>query len=133
MNRGNKHHVQFPRALHEAHPDTKDIRRNQWLIPEIDIDVHTALHGLIAIVPVLDRYTAARVRRDFVPIKGSYIGSIHELMSTIDEASRHPKAGPIEFSNAQVAIHALELQIPFIREGLITHEQQKSLHVASSF
>lgn len=113
-----KHHLQFPRKLHDAHPDTRELRRNCWLIPPINEIGHIALHSEVILVPPLDRFTAGRVLKDFVPQKGDYIGSMYNLISSIDEALKHPKARAIEIENAQVAIHAIELQVPFIKEYL---------------
>ena len=115
----NRHHILFPRKLHDANQDTKVIRRNPWLIPKIAVVGHMALHDEVTTVPPLDRFSAQRVNRAFVPIRGNHILSIEALMFAIDEAIQHPKVRAIEIENAQVAIHALELQIPFIKEFLI--------------
>jgi len=40
-------------------------------------------------------------------------------MFAIEDAIQHPKVRAIEIENAQVAIHALELQLPFIREFIV--------------
>jgi hypothetical protein len=119
MERGNRHHILFPRRLHDAHPDTKELRRNHLLIPNMAVLGHAALHNEIAIVPPLDRFTAGRVLRDFYPVRDNHIKTIEEFMRSIEEATRHPKAREVEILNAQVAIHAIEMQIPYIREYLI--------------
>lgn len=119
---GHRHHTQFPRKVHDAHPATREIRRNHWLIPRIEEIGHAALHSEIIVVPVLDRFTAGRVLSDFQPIEGNHIASMEELMRSIERAIKHPKSGELEQMNAQVAIHALELQIPYIRESLIPEE-----------
>jgi hypothetical protein len=111
-----RHHVKFPRAVHEANLDTREIRRNRWLIPTLVRVGHTALHNEVTIVPPLDLYTARIVNRDFEPAVGSHIGSMYSLMSAIEGAIKHPRATAIQIENAQLAIHALELQIPFIKE-----------------
>lgn len=114
-----RHHVCFPRLVHEANKDTKEIRRNRWLIPPLVRIGHTALHDEVTIVPPLDRFAAQRVNRDFVPVRGDYIRSVEALMFAIEDAIQHPKVRAIEIENAQVAIHALELQLPFIREFIV--------------
>lgn len=118
--KGNRHHILFPRKLHESHPDTRSLRREQLLIPNLQIIGHTALHGAVGIVPPLDRFTAGRVRRDFYPVRDNHVASMEELMRAIDIASKHPKTQEVERMNAQVAIFAIEQQIPFVREFLIT-------------
>lgn len=118
--KGNRHHILFPRKLHDAHPDTKSLRREQLLIPNLAIIGHTALHREVAIVPPLDRFTAGRVLRDFYPVRDNHVKTMEELMRSIEEAMKHPKSQELERMNAQVAIHGIEMQIPFIREYLIT-------------
>lgn len=117
--RGNRHHILFPRKLHDAHPDTKALRREQLLIPNIAIIGHTALHREVAIVPPLDRFTAGRVLRDFYPVRDNHVKSMEELMRSIESAMKHPKSQELERMNAAVAVHAIEAQIPFVREYLI--------------
>lgn len=111
-----RHHVLFPRSIYEANSDTKSIRRNRWLVPYLERVGHDALHDEITIVPVFDRFTVQRINRDFEPVSGDYVRSIESLMFSIDEAMHHPKIRSIEIMNAEIIIHALELQIPFIKE-----------------
>lgn len=112
----NRHHVMFPRRVHEANEDNRDIRRERWLIPPMIILGHVALHDEVTLVPPLDMYTAQRVNRDFEPVPGDYVRSVENLMFAIEDALKHPKTRAIQIESAQVSIHALELQIPFIRE-----------------
>ncbi len=114
-----KHHICFPRLVYEANADTKEIRRNRWLMPTLVRVGHTALHDEVIFVPPLDMYTAQRVRRDFDPVRGNYIRSIENLMFAIEDALQHPRTRAIQIESAQVTIHALELQIPFIKEFLV--------------
>lgn len=119
MIEANRHHILFPRRLHEAHPDTRALRREHLLIPKLEVIGHTALHDTVALVPPLDRFTANRVLKDFEPVRGDYIASAEELMRSIEREIKHPRVGEIEIMNATVAIHAIEMQLPFIREHLI--------------
>ncbi len=116
---GNRHHILFPRKLHEAHPDTRSLRRQPLLIPNLAILGHVALHNEIGMVPPLDRFTAGRVLNDFYPVRDRHLETIDELMLSIGRAARHYQTGNIERINAEVAIQAIELQIPFIKEYLI--------------
>lgn len=116
---GNRHHILFPRRLHEAHPDTKELRRQPLLIPTLRVIGHTALHDEVALVPPLDRFMANRVLNDFEPVRGDYIASMEELMRSIERAIKHPRSQEIERMNAEVAIYAIESQIPFVREHII--------------
>jgi len=116
MEQGQRHHALFPRKLHDANSDTKWLRQKHNLIPRLVTIGHAALHSEVVIVPPLDRFTAGRVARDFMPVHNDTIGSIEMLMRSIEHAIRHPKVQELERMNAAVTLHALELQIPFIRE-----------------
>lgn len=90
------------------------------MIPNIAIIGHTALHSEVTIVPPLDRFTAGRVLRDFYPVRDQHVKTMEELMRSIEGAIKHPKTNDLERMNAQVAVHAIEMQIPFVKEYLIT-------------
>lgn len=115
----NRHHILFPRRLHDAHPDTKELRRTHLLIPKLEVIGHTALHDTVALVPPLDRFTAHRVLQGFEPVRDDYVASMEELMRTIEREVKHPRISEIEVMNAAVAVHAIEMQIPFVREYIV--------------
>jgi len=118
-NEGNRHHVLFPRKLHEAHPDTKSLRRKQLLIPNLIVVGHIALHNAVAFVPPLDRHMASRVNRDFIPVRDNHIASMQALTESIERCAEHPRAGEIEIANAEIAVRAIQMQIPFVKEYLV--------------
>lgn len=117
--RGNKHHVLFYKAQHRAMEDTKVLCENKWLKPRIDTDVHTILHNEVVMVPVPDMHMAQRVRRDFEPVPGDYLASIDAYCFAIQEAQRCAKAGELERRIGDLVIMAVQMQKPFINEGLI--------------
>ena len=87
-------------------------------MPPLDDPPHIALHKEISTVPLLDQHTAMRVHRNFEPAEGDYIASLWRLAREIDQAIKHPRAGEIEKGLGNLAIYALECQVPFIKDGL---------------
>ena len=82
-------------------------------------EYHKEIHRQIATVPVLDHFTAERVLRDFVPIKGDYCRSMGELALSIDNAIHHYKAREIEQGIGELVIYALEIQMPLVKAGQV--------------
>jgi hypothetical protein len=102
----------------EAIPPLKCLRENHWnKVPMFDAP-HIALHKAIATVPLLDQYTAQAVHREFVPVEGDYIATLYSLVRTIDQSLKHPKVTELQRDVGQLTMQALEMQVPFIREGL---------------
>jgi hypothetical protein len=84
----------------------------------IDIDSHDDLHKAVPGVPVLDIYTAQRVRRLYEPHFNPLVG-MENYMRAVEQAMQSPKSHTIERQVASLAIHAIDLQRPFIKGGLI--------------
>lgn len=112
------HHTQYTRKTMEAVPPLKCLRNNHWNKPPLEDAPHIALHKEIATVPLLDQYTAQAVHREFYPVEGDYIGTLYSLVRTIDQALKHPKVSDLQREVGHLTMMALELQVPFIREGL---------------
>jgi hypothetical protein len=102
----------------ESVPALKCLRNNHWNKPPIEDEPHIQLHRDIATVPLLDQYTAQRVHSLFVPVEGDYIGTLYSLVRTIDVALRHHRTTELERGVGQLTMQALEMQVPYIREGL---------------
>lgn len=112
------HHILFHRRQHEATEDNKAIRRKSGLIVPLPVDVHKDLHDNCPGVPPLDIFMARRVRaiiRD-MPTR-TPMEAIDSYSFAVHEAGLHPKAHPIEAQLGEVAIEAVRLQIPYIREA----------------
>lgn len=118
-NHHRRHHILFTQNTWESQDTTRALRRLPQLIVPLHDDEHNALHQAISTIPLLDHNTARRVQKDYLPIRDDYIGSMFSLMSCISDAIRHPRVGEIERGLAQLAVHAVELQLPFIREGML--------------
>jgi hypothetical protein len=118
----NDHHILHHAKQHEATPDNHWLRTKALgMIACMDIDAHDALHKACPGVPPLDIWTAQRVRRLYVPNPNPLI-AIENYMRAVETASDHPKSHFIERQLSDLAIHAVDLQRPFIREGLIYGE-----------
>lgn len=114
MDNKRRHHTLFTRATWDSQESTRLLRRLPQLIIPMHDEEHKALHDSIVTVPLLDHRTARNVYNEFQPVQGNIIGSLNILMRVIHEESR----GRVERELGAVVIHALELQIPFIREGI---------------
>lgn len=114
-----RHHVLYDRAAWESHPERLRLRGQQSLIIPMDEGIESQLHIAVPTVPLLDIYTAQHTRNIYVPGK-TYTGSVNSLMSAIDKALRHPRTSELQRDLGGLTIMALEMQLPFIREGLIT-------------
>lgn len=91
------------------------------MIAHIDYDTHDELHRVCPGVPPLDIYMAQRVKGLYVPHADPLVG-IDRISTAIETASRHHRAHSVEVALAGLAVEAIRLQIPFIREGLINGE-----------
>jgi hypothetical protein len=88
------------------------------LIAVLDTDTHRALHRACPGVPPPDIFTAQRIRRDYVGHHDPNV-AVERYMRAVESAIQSPKNHPIERALAELTIMAVDLQRPFIREGLI--------------
>lgn len=115
----NDHHILHHKKQHEATPDNDFLRRRApGMMARMAIDAHDELHQNCPGVPPLDVWTAMRVRRLYVPTDNPLQG-IENYMRAVEQAMKHPRSHHIERALSQLAIHAVDLQRPYIREGLI--------------
>lgn len=112
-------HLLFYRTYWEACGDGRTLRRNRWLIPPLDREIHEAKHGEVAFVPMLGRFVLQRVVRDFKPEQGDYVGSLDGLINTIETAQRDNRLPHDERQYAAFTIDALARTRPFVVEGLV--------------
>jgi hypothetical protein len=112
------HHVLFNRNTWRGSNTSKEIRENTWLKVPLDTLSHTALHRAVSVVPLPDRHTIQRVASDFIPVRGDYLASMEALIESIDKSSLHHRTQPLERDLACLAMRAIELQMPFVAEGL---------------
>lgn len=111
----NKHHILFQRQEWTLRPEAEELRNTSTLIPELDYDAHNALHRECSFVPTLGFYTLRHVIREFEEGRNT-MQSMDRLMRSIEDAARHPRATEIEQAIAELAVHAIDIQRPYIDE-----------------
>lgn len=116
-----RHHLLFERSSWESSIPARRLRQLPSLIIPMDEDIEQALHKTVINVPLLDRYTAQHTYRELQPAR-TYVGSCYRLMEAIERGSQHSKTHTLERELAQLTIHAIELQMPFIRSGSVVTE-----------
>ena len=117
--RADRHHILFDRVSYSSRPELHALRETPQLIPRIDRRVHEHIHDTLHVVPLLPHAIARNVLRNFEP-RTDHLSSIDALIRTIDCASRCPHADYMERTISGLVIEALEIQRPFIKEGLCT-------------
>lgn len=119
MDRPQWHHIIHHRRLHEATPEHKKFRHKQMgMVALMGADEHRELHAAVPGVPVLDIFAQQRVARLYRPTH-DIMDNIELYMLAVEQAMASPKSHTIERQLANLVIHAVDLQRPFIREGLI--------------
>lgn len=116
--RTDRHHILFSQAMHSIYPQGVSLRGEPALIPRMYQEPHRELHRHIPIVPPIPYYGLMKVRRDFVST-GDTFQDISQLQRLIEVSSRHPRTHEIEKGMGQLTIQALELQIPFLKDGMV--------------
>jgi hypothetical protein len=91
------------------------------MIALLEIDSHRELHAASPAPPPLDPFTAQRVSRLYVPSPNP-LQAIDNFRYAVEQAIRSPKSHDIERQTAMLAIEAVTIQLPFIREGLVSTE-----------
>ena len=81
---------------------------------------HEALHKVIGIVPTLSYHVARRamILYEDYPDEYDSIRNIENWQRVIEEAIKHPRADEIEMGVGLLAVHAYDLQKPFIARGV---------------
>ena len=87
------------------------------LKPPLDPSIHSELHANVGIVPVPDYRMASYVLANFHPVRGDYVASLEDLMFTY-EAALSIRTGRIERMIGNAILESLEMQKPYIVEGL---------------
>ncbi len=115
-----KHHTQFPACLHNAVPPLARIRQDYRLIVPLDRTTHDALHKELPLVPPLSFHLANRALnnlQDYL-FTDDYVRNLDNYQRSIEDAMKHPRATRIERGLAELTMHALDIQKPFIRGAL---------------
>lgn len=114
----NIHHILFDRSNHEANKDNRQLRRSLGLMVRLDVFSHRELHRECPSVPALGSYMAQSVRSRYIP-HGDPLRGMENYMFAVEEAAKNPKAHQIDRELGQLVIMAVDIQRPFIRQGLV--------------
>lgn len=118
MNRSTDiHHILFNRQEWTLRQDAESLREQPLLKPRMEREVHNELHRHCPPVPPLGYYALFRVRRDF-EVGSDVFSTMDNLLGAIETANKSPKSHAIERSLGELTMQAIDLQRPFIREGL---------------
>lgn len=110
------HHVLFYRAQWEAMPATKELRQKPGLIVPGIRGPHDFLHRHIEHVPAISHYMAMHALQEYVDHPRNHLRSADSVMRAIEKATEHPRATPVEIAVGELAIRAIDLQRPYLRE-----------------
>lgn len=114
------HHVIFYRSLHECMPVYKKFReRRMGLIARLGAGVHRELHDAVPGVPLLDIFTQQRVARMYKPTGENVLENMELYMFAVEAAMVSPKSHTVERQLSSLVLHAVDLQRPFVKDGLI--------------
>lgn len=113
------HHILHHRQEWTLRPEAAALRESPPLIVEIPRSLHNEIHKNVPPVPLLGHYALFRTLRAYNPVQGDSLASIDNLLLAIEEAARSPKSHAIEKTLAELAVEAIDLQRPYIKQGII--------------
>lgn len=119
-NRFDNHHIVFNRQEWTLRPKARAIREHPSLIVNMPRALHNEIHATCPAVPLLGYAALDIVQTNWDP-DPNHLKSMDNLLFAIDTVSIHPKAHQIERALAQLAGQAVELQRPYIIEGIVSH------------
>jgi hypothetical protein len=113
-----RHHLLYYDKQWSALPETSRLRsepRNNVLMQRFG---HTILHREVCFVPVLSPHMAKSVLNELraYPDNENPLINLDNLQSSINYAKTYPRTTEIEKRVAELAIYALDLQKPFIKD-----------------
>jgi len=114
--RFDKHHLLFTEQHWSSNKTAQALRTQQSLIIRLSREVHEENHRQNPAVPLLGYYTLSRTLSMYEPEK-TPLASAESLMTAIEIAANHPRAHDIEKNLAELAIWAIDLQRPFIKNS----------------
>lgn len=123
------HHTLFNRSAWNSHEATKDLRNNRWLIPPLHSETERLIHAEVAVVPLLDPVSALHVRNGFEAIEGNFVGSMYAFIDTVESVIKHPKSSTLQKTLGALCAQAVEMQIPYVQDGLIETDPLQPLIV----
>lgn len=112
------HHILHTAREWRLRPEGIALREHPSLIPRISRDSHEALHRACPPVPLLGYHALRRIVSLWTPDIDT-MKSMDNLLFAIEEASWDPRSHPLESKLAELVMQGVDVQRPFIREGLI--------------
>lgn len=117
-----RHHILYNRHAWTANKDLEALREDKRLIVPLDHDAHSELHRRVSHVPPISYHMARRVLRNFTEYgDDTYLHNLESLQFSIEEAMKHPRADRIERGVGALAVHALDMQKPFVDDSGMTY------------
>jgi len=113
----NRHHPIHDRQEWTLRPEAEYIREHPTLIFPMEVPLHSHLHNVCPSIPLLGVHALKFIVREWEPDTDKLV-SLENLQTTIAAAGNHHKAHPVERQLGDLAIHAIDLQKPFLRESL---------------
>lgn len=117
----NRHHILHYKEYWLACKDNKKLMQSMGMIALLDVETHRELHRQCPAPPPLDPFMAQRASKLYVPHPNPLQG-IDNFRFAVEQALRHPRSHDLEQQSAMLAIEAVTLQLPYIRDGLISDE-----------
>lgn len=124
-----RHHVLHEATAWNSRPDAAKLRGEPTLIPRIDREAHDELHMQCPHVPLLGSYALRSVASLFRPGRDT-LDSIDLLLLAIEGGTRHPRAHLIERQLAELSIHAIESQVPILKDALPLQQNATVIDIA---
>lgn len=113
-----RHHILHSKQEWSLRPYARQLRGTPSLIPTLERDAHEALHRNCPPVPLLGQWALQGTVMRFTP-SGDTFKDIDHLLSCIERATRGERFHPLERELAGLAIEAVDLQRPYLREGML--------------
>lgn len=117
MVKRNSHHILFYRKLHEANPDTKKLRQLEGFQVPMPVDLHQELHDACPGVPPIDVHMAQQVG-SIIVASPNQLEMIDNYCFAVEAVMQCPRFHDVEKQLGWLAIDAIRLQLPYIKEAL---------------
>lgn len=113
------HHVLFERELWSASSTGRKLRGQPGLRIPMRRDVEDQLHKEIACVPVPNDALGRSILHYYHDNPLDHIDSLYNFIHATQEAMTRPNVRRVEFELGSLIIQSIEMQMPFIKEGII--------------
>lgn len=111
------HHVLFERRLWEANQPGKELRSKPGLLVPMWRDYHEALHKEVDFVPPFPYKMGQAVLSLYRDNPDNHRQSIDNFLFATEEVIQRPKTSHLERTLGYLILDAVEMQVPFMREG----------------